>query len=138
MALTDYILTDADRGRVLTPADGFVVNLSRTKSPVDDGPARCSPDGTWVSGKIQLRGEGDVRDLICVDSLDLAGWNGKTKLLIMNGSYPYLGGLIVRAVPKGAEFKLTLSDTPYVWTSSDVGADVRRVAALKRAATEPV
>ena len=52
----DYVLDDADVGRVLDPPDGFVVKLIRTKPPVNDGPPRASADGTWLSGRLQLRG----------------------------------------------------------------------------------
>jgi hypothetical protein len=71
MAQFDYVLTAADIGRVLDPPDGFVVKLIRTKPPVDDGPPRASPDGTWLSGRLQLRGVREFRDLYCGDSMCL-------------------------------------------------------------------
>jgi hypothetical protein len=110
MATFDFVIDRSTVGQSIGPANGFLVDLRQTKSPVDDGPSRCAPDGTWVSGKIQLRGSRDVRDVICSDSLDVGGWSGKTKILVANHSLNYRGDLLVRCVPKGAIFEITLSD----------------------------
>ena len=77
MATFDFVIDRSTVGQSIGPANGFLVDLRQTKSPVDDGPSRCAPDGTWVSGKIQLRGSQDVRDVICSDSLDVGGWSGQ-------------------------------------------------------------
>ena len=65
MATFDFVIDRSTVGQSIGPANGFLVDLRQTKSPLDDGPSRCAPDGTWVSGKIQLRGSQDVRDVIC-------------------------------------------------------------------------
>ena len=49
-----------------------------------------------------------MRDLICANSLDVGGWSGKTKTLVVNRSLNYRGDLMVRCVPKGAIFEITL------------------------------
>jgi hypothetical protein len=136
MAQFDYVLTAADIGRVLDPPDGFVVKLIRTKPPVDDGPPRASPDGTWLSGRLQLRGVREFRDLYCGDSMCLEPSTRPT--LIANSSYPYRGGLVVKALQKGAEYEITLSDSPYVREARDFAADLRRIEAMRKAATQPV
>jgi hypothetical protein len=140
MAMFEFVLDDTFVGQTIGPADGYLVNLSRTKSPSDDGPPRAAPDGTWLSGKLQLRGTRDVRDLVCTDSLDVGSWIGRTKTIVANSSYPYNGGLLVRAVPKGAVYEVTLSDQENIRTvASDTGAKgVRRAQAIKLAATEPL
>ncbi len=63
---------------------------------------------------------------------------GPTSILIADSSYPYRGGLVVKALQKGAVYEITLSDQENTSNYRDVGADVRRVAALRRAVTEPV
>ena len=40
MATTDFTIDDASTGSVLTPANGFLVNLSRTKAPPPGPPKR--------------------------------------------------------------------------------------------------
>jgi hypothetical protein len=137
MAQTDFILDDTMVGTVLPVADGYLTDLRRTQSPVDQ-PALCAPDGTWLSGKFQIRGENDIRDLICTDSLDVGSWSGGVKTLIANSSLPYKGGLVIRALPKGAVFSLTLSDAPIQRTGGGTAPTARRAAALIDAATAPV
>ena len=131
MALFDFTLTSADVGTRIGPANGFLVDLRQTKSPVNDGPSRCAPDGTWVSGKIQLRGSRDVRDVICSDLLDVGGWSGKTKTLVANHSLNYRGDLMVRCVPKGAIFEITLSDVELTQKERNERAKARARKALE-------
>jgi hypothetical protein len=136
--LTEYTLDDTMVGRVLDPPDGFVTALSMTTPPVADGPPRASPGGTWLSGRIQLCGESDWRDLVCSDSLDIGGWSGKTKVLIADSSYPYRGGLVIKAVPKGAVYQITLSDVPNDRASLATPPTARRAGAMRDAVTTPV
>jgi hypothetical protein len=127
----DLVIDRSMVGQTIGPANGFLVDLRQTKSPVDDGGSRCAPDGTWVSGKIQLRGSRDVRDLICSDSLDVGGWSGKTKTLVANHSLPYQGDLRVRCVPRGAVFEISLSDVELTEKERD-----ERAKAMARKALE--
>jgi hypothetical protein len=127
----DLVIDRSMVGQTIGPANGFLVDLRQTKSPVDDGGSRCAPDGTWVSGKIQLRGSKDVRDLICSDSLDVGGWSGKTKTLVANHSLDYRGELKIRCVPKGAIFEITLSDVELTQKERD-----ERAKAMARKALE--
>ncbi|HZZ22863.1 MAG TPA: hypothetical protein VFE60_09940 [Roseiarcus sp.] len=116
MALTDYTLTDADIGRALTPADGFLVSLARTQAGPFDGPPRWDEGSMrWVSGRFVLRGSRDFKDLLCVDTGSGAGWaghNNKFDNVLASGSLGYAGDLIAVSIQRGSVWTLTLSDIP--------------------------
>jgi hypothetical protein len=52
MALFDFTITDADMGRTLDPADGFLVNLVRTQPPLPgDMPQFSMAKQEWTAGR---------------------------------------------------------------------------------------
>lgn len=106
MALTEFTLTDADVGRVLPITDGYLVSLRMTTPPLYEVPEGCDGDGIWRRGYLQLRATGDHRDLYCNGIVQ----NGFSA--IQNHSLGYRGDLVVRCVPRGGVFSLTLSDQP--------------------------
>jgi hypothetical protein len=74
--LTEYTITDADIGAVLSITNGFLVNLSRTASPP---PGYEIPDydpgrQVWKNARLVLRGSGDIKDLVCIDTQNGGGW----------------------------------------------------------------
>lgn len=108
MATTEFQITDADIGRVLTPADGFLVSLVVTTPPPKyevpewDPGRRC-----WRTSYFVLRGSDDFRDLYCASP---SSWGYVSKTLVINQSLGYAGDLQIVCVPRGAVFELTLSD----------------------------
>ena len=107
MALTDYTLTDASVGQTIGPPNGFLVSLKMTTPPKHETPEGDDGSGIWRRGYLQLRGSGDVRDVYCATTGSVPGG-----FLIGNNSIPFKGDLIVRCVPRGGVFALTLSDLP--------------------------
>lgn len=115
--LTDYTLDELSIGSVLPVQNGYVANLARTQAPPpglnetaqwDEGKQR------WTAGRLVLRGEGDRRDLFCIDATH-GGWASFDRdqaFVITGGSFPYRGGLKIICVPRGSEWSLTLSDMP--------------------------
>jgi hypothetical protein len=117
MALTEYTITDADIGRVLPVADGFVVNLKRTKAGPYDPPAFSEAKQQWTTGRFVLRGSRDFRNLMCIDTQSDGYWAsqyGNTASVLNNASVGYRGDLTIVCVPKGSVWEITLSDIPYV------------------------
>jgi hypothetical protein len=115
MARFDFQITDADMGRVLAPADGFLVNLMRTKAGVFDPPQWDPGRQCWKNGRFVLRGSGDFKDAVCIDTASGAGWAGHFTggdSVLANASISYAGDLIVVCVQKGSVWTLTLSDVP--------------------------
>jgi hypothetical protein len=110
VALSEYTITDADVGRVLTPADGFLVTLRMTTPPAAyETPEGDDFTGIWRRGYLQLRASGDHKDLFCASP---SSWGYVSKLLVGNQSLSYRGDLRVVCVPRGSEFSVTLSDIP--------------------------
>jgi hypothetical protein len=108
MALTEHTINDRSVGLAIGPQNGFLVNLRMTQGPAkyqvpdgDDG------RGVWLNGYLQLRGSADHRDLYCASP---SSWGYLSKLLVGNQSLGYHGDLIIRGVPRGSEFSVTLSD----------------------------
>jgi hypothetical protein len=135
MATTDFQITDQDIGRVLPITDGFLVNLSMTTPPVHETPAWDEGRRCWVAGYLVLRGQRDIRDLICVDPLNNGhsfSWWARDANSVVNGSIGYAGDLIVECVPKGAVFELTLSDVPNPRATDTATGVSDRMAALER------
>ena len=97
--LTDYTITDADVGMVLTPEDGYLVNLVKTQPGIFDGApqwdyARC----VWKTGYFVLRGQYDIRNLFSIDLAQaLAGG-----VWVTNNNLGFRGGLVVVCVPRGS------------------------------------
>lgn len=112
MALFEYVIDETFVGRALTPTNGFLINLKLTQAPVYEIPEGCDGDGAWKRGYLQLKGSGDWRDLYCTSTVQ----NGHSAIL--NHSFPYRGDLVVRCVPRGGVFALTLSDQPVARTPS--------------------
>jgi hypothetical protein len=103
-------------GRALPITNGYLVSLSMTQGPSD---GRVPPDGNdgngaWRSGYIQIRGSLDHRDLVCLSPASgaVSSWNGPRGDVVLNRSLPYLGDLVIVAVPRGSQWSLTLSDIP--------------------------
>jgi hypothetical protein len=120
MAITSFTLTPADIGRALTPANGYVTNLSLVRGGPYEAPSwdpGWGKFGRWQSGYLVLQGTGDRRPVYSFSSQSNSGGalsSGSARTLIIDGSVPYLGELIVVAIPGGSEWRLDLSDTPVV------------------------
>jgi hypothetical protein len=114
--LTDFTLTEADIGRALDPADGFLVGLSQTAPAVPDGePQWSAAMQRWKTGYISLRGESDPQAVYCNrPSIWTPLWSGGERILIASNSLPYAGRLRIECVPKGSTWSLTVSDVPFV------------------------
>lgn len=106
MATTEHTITDANIGQVIGPADGFLVSLRMTTPPIYEVPEGDDGSGVWKRGVLQLRGSRSVRDLYC-NSVVQNGFSA-----VAGHSLGYRGDLIVRCVPRGGAFALTLSDLP--------------------------
>jgi hypothetical protein len=66
MAMTDFTIDETFVGQTIGPADGFLVNLVLTTPPPRyEIPEGDAGRGIWKRGYLQLRGSGDIRDLIC-------------------------------------------------------------------------
>jgi hypothetical protein len=106
MAMFDFTLDDTTVGQNIGPQNGFLVSLRMTTPPVYEVPEGNDGSGFWRRGYLQLRATGDVRDLYCNSVVQ----NGHSA--VQNHSLPYRGDLVVRCVPRGGVFSLTLSDQP--------------------------
>ena len=117
MATFDYVLTDADMGRVLTVADGFLVKLRRTKAGPFDPPSFSEATQQFTNGRFVLRASGEFRNFVCIDAQGVGGWAshyGTTASVLESASIGYRGELVVVCVPKGSVWEISLSDIPYV------------------------
>ena len=122
MAQFEFNITEANIGETIGPPDGYLVALSRTTAPVNDGPPRWSESQLkWLSGYFCLRSSGDVRDLICTRDASTFFWVGPEMHLVINSSISYRGALEVVCVPRGSTWSLTLSDVPNVRAPEPVG-----------------
>jgi hypothetical protein len=110
--MTDYVIDETFVGRALDPADGFLVNLRQTKSQASyAAPDGDDGSGVWKSGYLQLRGSRDIRDLYC-NSPSQCGTVDVAKTWVANASIAYRGALVVRSVPRGSQWAISLSDQP--------------------------
>lgn len=66
--------------------------------------------GAWTRGYLQIRGSGDVRDLFCYQPATGGHLSG---VMVQNRSLAYRGNLVVRCVPRGSVWNITLSDVFY-------------------------
>jgi hypothetical protein len=101
-----------------------VVNISMTTPPIHETPRWNEGTRRWVSGYLQLRGQHDLRDLVSFDPRSSHALTGGPPFsqLVVNGSLPYAGGLVVVCVPKRSTWSLTLSDQPNVRTPPSAGS----------------
>ena len=107
--LTDFQITEANIGEMLPVENGFVVSLVRTAPPVSETPRWTEGGQKWLAGYFCIRGQHDLRDLICLDATNPVG-----SVLATNHSLPYRGGLVVRSVPRQSQWRITLSEVPVV------------------------
>jgi hypothetical protein len=123
IATTNYVITDADVGRVLPITDGFLTNLTMTAPPpVYEVPSFDEGKQIWTAGYFVLRGSGDNRDAVCINPAGGGGfaqWQKSNANMVVNRCIGFRGGLIVVAVPKGSSWSVTLSDAPVVASPTD-------------------
>lgn len=123
IATTNYVITDADVGRVLPITDGFLTNLTMTAPPpVHEVPSFDEGKQIWTAGYFVLRGSGDIATpSASTPRAAAASLNGRnrTPTMVVNRCIGYRGGLIVVAVPKGSSWTVTLSDAPVVASPTD-------------------
>ena len=81
IATTNYVITDADVGRVLPITDGFLTNLTMTAPPpVYEVPSFDEGKQIWTAGYFVLRGSGDYRDTVCINPrAAAASLNGRNR-----------------------------------------------------------
>ena len=112
MAVTNFTITDADVGRSLGIPDGYLVSLSMSQPPsAYEVPSFNEGRQCWVAGRFVLRGSRDFRDSICCDPFNDGA---SAKSLLSNSSRGYAGDLIVVAAPRGSQWRLSISDIPFV------------------------
>jgi hypothetical protein len=131
MATFDFTLTDADMGRVLTPADGFVVKLRRTKVGPYDPPSFSEAKQQFTTGRFVLRGSRDFRNLVCIDTGSGGGWASQwsnTADVLVSASIGYRGELQIICVPKGSVWEIQLSDIPFVKTVESFDSYIARIS----------
>ena len=115
MATFDFTLDETSVGEMLTPEDGHVTALAMATPPPYETPEWDEGRRVWNIGHFVLRGQHDVRDLICVQPAVCghAFSLGRDRRQHRGRREPaYRGGLIVVAVPKNSQWTLTLSDVP--------------------------
>jgi hypothetical protein len=101
----DFQISDADVGRNLGVADGFLINLIMTQPPtVYETPDHNPATQQFKSGYFTLRGSGDTQNLYC----SLTGH--LSTFLVANHSLAYHGNLVVVCVPRGSTWSITVSD----------------------------
>jgi hypothetical protein len=111
MATFDFTLDETSVGQMLTPEDGHVTALAMTTPPPYETPEWDEGRRVWKHGYFVLRGQHDLRDLICVQPAVCGhafSWVGTVANIVVDGNLPYRGGLIVVAVPKNSQWTLTL------------------------------
>ncbi len=85
--------------------------------------------GVFKSGYLTLRG---AKDFVPVYNASPAtngaafSWWGPQGIAIVNNSLPYKGDLVVVSVPRGSQWKLSLSDVPNPIAPEPVGIVIRR------------
>ena len=115
MATFDFTLDETSVGQMLTPEEGHVTALAMTTPPPYETPEWDEGRRVWKHGYFVLRGQHDLRDLICVQPAVCGhafSWVGTVANIVVDRNLPYRGGLIVVSVPKNSQWKLTLSDVP--------------------------
>lgn len=109
MAVTEFIVTDADLGLGFPSEYSFLVGLVRSRDPAGD----CF-SWPWMERHFILRDEKSPQALFCLDATS----SGRTPLVIggalifvINNCYQFFGALRLVAVPTGSEWEVSLSDT---------------------------
>jgi hypothetical protein len=141
MATTDFTITDANVGQVLPVADGFVVNLKRTKSGPFEQPEFSAATQQFTAGRFVLRASGEFRNLVCIDTQSDGGWASQyssTASVWSNASVGYRGNLTIVCVPKGSVWEITLSDVPFVKTVESFDSYIARISGRREPELEPV
>jgi hypothetical protein len=113
----DFVIDDSFVGQVIGPENGFVVNLKRTKAGPYDPPSFSEAKQQFTTGRFVLRGSGEFRNFMCLDTQSDGGWASQyssTASVLSNASVGYRGELMIVCVPKGSVWELTLSDQPFV------------------------
>ena len=107
IATTEYVLTEADVGRVFPERDGFCLSLVRSRGANDRG--RSSPN--FHETHFVLRNSKSPQNLFCLDSHCQTPLRiGGALFFLNNASLQFLGELKLVSVPLGSEWELTLSD----------------------------
>ena len=65
-------------------------------------------------------------------------WNGKTAVFVANSSFGFRGGLVVKSVPKGSIWALSISDVENFRTTHATPPTARRAGVMREAVTTPV
>lgn len=116
MALFDFTITDQNVGELIGPQAGYLVNLAMTTPPARlEIPSWDPGRQRWVSAYLVLRGQHDIRDLVCCNpSIDAGSfqWWGSEGRLLTNSSLFYRGTLVIVCVPRGSVWAVSLSDIP--------------------------
>jgi hypothetical protein len=137
--LFDFTLTEANVGEMISPPDAFLVSLTMATSPIYETPTFDEGQQIWTRGYFCLKRERDIRNLVCLDARNGGAFGGGSPYATMlaNRSEAYRGQLTVVAVPKGSEWRISLSDVPIVrqparpdWNFS--GWNFTRVAAAPK------
>jgi hypothetical protein len=107
MAVTEYILTDADVGFTFPEVDGFLSSLVRSRGPFQNVHAMNIWERHFV-----LR-DATPRPLYCLDAVNF----GRIPLRIggalyfaVNTALRFFGQLRLDCLPRGSEWEVTLSD----------------------------
>jgi hypothetical protein len=89
IATTNYVITDADVGRVLPITDGFLTNLTMTAPPpVYEVPSFDEGKQIWTAGYFVLRGSGDNRDAVCINPAGGGGFRSMAEIERQHGRQP--------------------------------------------------
>ena len=113
MTITTHALNEAAIGTIVGPADGYITRfeLMTSQWPVfqlDGWNVLPYPHGSFVGGgRLILRdGDGQGHRLLSFNPT-----YGQSPV-ILGASLRYWGGLMLESCPKGAEYRLDLSDAP--------------------------
>jgi hypothetical protein len=114
MANFDFTVDETNIGQTIGPANGYLVNLTRTQAGPYDPAQWSAAKQQWLTGRFVLRGSGDVKDLVCIDTQHGGGWasHGGLGDIVWGDANIALADLIVACVPRGSAWTVTLSDVP--------------------------
>jgi hypothetical protein len=73
-------------------------------------PTWSEPERKWTTAYLCLKGDGDIRPLVCFSPQTSGGGLGGQ--VLVNGNLPFAGNLIVVSCPKNSSWTATLSDMP--------------------------
>jgi hypothetical protein len=125
VATFNYQFSDANVGEMIGPPDGFLVDLAMTQGAQYEQPDWDPGRLRWKTAYLVLRGQHDLKDLVCVSPQDNHGsfcWRHNKQgvaigEMVVDGSPAYRGSLVIGCVPRGSSWRLTLSDTANVRAS---------------------